>query len=82
MTPRQGLSTVSGSLKDLRKKVQRLLAKLALRLRVVHASRVAMERGSFLNRAVHCTVSKRYEIGHGCHDGCIGLRLVFSAGAP
>src|SRR5438132_826760 len=27
------------------------------------------------------TVSKRYEIAHDYHDGCIGLRLVFSAAA-
>jgi len=31
--------------------------------------------GCFHNWAIHCTVSKRYEIGHDCHDGCIGLRL-------
>jgi formylglycine-generating enzyme required for sulfatase activity len=34
--------------------------------------------GCFHNWAVHCTVSKRYEIAHDYHDGCIGLRLVFS----
>jgi formylglycine-generating enzyme len=34
--------------------------------------------GCFHNWAAHCTVSKRYQIGHDYHDGCIGLRLVFS----
>jgi formylglycine-generating enzyme required for sulfatase activity len=33
--------------------------------------------GCFHNWAMHCTVSKRYEIAHDYHDGCIGLRLVF-----
>jgi formylglycine-generating enzyme len=32
--------------------------------------------GCFHNWAVHCTVSKRYEIGEMFHDGCIGFRLV------
>jgi hypothetical protein len=35
--------------------------------------------GCFHNWAMHCTVSKRYEIGHDFHDGCIGFRLAFSA---
>jgi sulfatase modifying factor 1 len=35
--------------------------------------------GCFHNWAVHCTVSKRYQIGRDCHDGCIGLRLVLDA---
>jgi formylglycine-generating enzyme required for sulfatase activity len=35
--------------------------------------------GCFHNWAVHCTVSKRYEIAHDYKDGCIGLRLVLSA---
>jgi formylglycine-generating enzyme required for sulfatase activity len=35
--------------------------------------------GCFHNWAIHCTVSKRYEIGHQDHDGCIGFRLVLSA---
>jgi formylglycine-generating enzyme required for sulfatase activity len=34
--------------------------------------------GCFHNWAVHCTVSKRYQIAHDYHDGCIGLRLVLS----
>jgi len=34
--------------------------------------------GCFHNWAMHCTVSKRYEIAHDYHDGCIGFRLVFS----
>jgi hypothetical protein len=29
----------------------------------------------------HCTVSKRYEIAHDYHDGCVGFRLVFSIDA-
>jgi formylglycine-generating enzyme required for sulfatase activity len=33
--------------------------------------------GCFHNWAIHCTVSKRYEIGREYHDGCIGFRLVF-----
>jgi formylglycine-generating enzyme required for sulfatase activity len=33
--------------------------------------------GCFHNWAIHCTVSKRYEIAHNHHDGCIGFRLVF-----
>jgi len=36
--------------------------------------------GCFHNWAVHCTVAKRYEIARDYHDGCIGLRLVLSAG--
>lgn len=35
--------------------------------------------GCFHNWAIHCTVSKRYEIGHDYRDGCIGLRLAISA---
>jgi formylglycine-generating enzyme required for sulfatase activity len=35
--------------------------------------------GCFHNWAVHCTVWKRYEIAHDYRDGCIGLRLAFSA---
>jgi formylglycine-generating enzyme required for sulfatase activity len=34
--------------------------------------------GCFHNWAVHCTVSKRYQIAHDYHDGCIGLRLALS----
>jgi formylglycine-generating enzyme len=34
--------------------------------------------GCFHNWAIHCTVSKRYQIGCDCHDGCIGLRLVLA----
>jgi formylglycine-generating enzyme len=37
--------------------------------------------GCFHNWAVHCTVWKRYEIARDYHDGCIGLRLAFSADA-
>lgn len=37
--------------------------------------------GCFHNWAVHCTVSKRYEIAHDYHDGCIGFRLVLSTSA-
>lgn len=38
--------------------------------------------GCFHNWAIHCTVSKRYEISRTCHDGCIGVRLVLSEGRP
>jgi sulfatase modifying factor 1 len=38
--------------------------------------------GCFHNWPMHCTVFKRYEIGHGCHDGCIGFRLAFSSVPP
>lgn len=34
--------------------------------------------GCFHNWAIHCTVSKRYEIGRQFFDGCIGFRLVLS----
>jgi formylglycine-generating enzyme len=34
--------------------------------------------GCFHNWAIHCTASKRYEIGRDCHDGCIGFRIVLS----
>jgi formylglycine-generating enzyme required for sulfatase activity len=37
----------------------------------------ALRGGCFHNWAVHCTVSKRYQIAHDYHDGCIGFRLVF-----
>jgi formylglycine-generating enzyme required for sulfatase activity len=37
--------------------------------------------GCFHNWAVHCTVSKRYEIGGMYHDGCIGFRIVLPVGA-
>jgi formylglycine-generating enzyme required for sulfatase activity len=36
--------------------------------------------GCFHNWAIHCTVSKRYEIAHDYRDGCIGFRLAFSQG--
>ena len=36
--------------------------------------------GCFHNWAIHCTVSKRYEIARESHDGCIGFRLVLSVG--
>ena len=34
--------------------------------------------GCFHNWAIHCTVSKRYEIARDYNDGCIGFRLVLS----
>ena len=34
--------------------------------------------GCFHNWAMHCTVSKRYQIDRKFHDGCIGFRLVLS----
>jgi formylglycine-generating enzyme len=33
--------------------------------------------GCFHNWAIHCTVSKRYQIERQFHDGCIGFRLAF-----
>jgi formylglycine-generating enzyme required for sulfatase activity len=33
--------------------------------------------GCFHNWAIHCTVSKRYQIERQFHDGCIGFRPVF-----
>lgn len=36
--------------------------------------------GCFHNWAIHCTVSKRYQIDRDYHDGCIGFRLALSAG--
>ena len=38
--------------------------------------------GCFHNWAEHCTVSKRYEIAHDYHDGCIGFRLVVAEPRP
>jgi sulfatase modifying factor 1 len=35
--------------------------------------------GCYHNWAIHCTVSKRYEIASDYRDGCIGFRLVLSA---
>ena len=32
--------------------------------------------GCYNNWAIHCTVSKRYNIAPDFHDGCIGLRVV------
>jgi formylglycine-generating enzyme len=43
----------------------------------IGADRV-LRGGCFHNWAIHCTVSKRYEIAREAHDGCIGLRLVYS----
>jgi formylglycine-generating enzyme required for sulfatase activity len=34
--------------------------------------------GCFHNWAVHCTVSKRYEIARDYHDGCVGFRIVLA----
>jgi formylglycine-generating enzyme required for sulfatase activity len=34
--------------------------------------------GCYHNWAIHCTVSKRYEIGRQYQDGCIGFRLALS----
>src|SRR6266542_284514 len=34
--------------------------------------------GCFHNWAIHCTVSKQYQIERDYHDGCIGFRLVLS----
>jgi formylglycine-generating enzyme len=38
--------------------------------------------GCFHNWAIHCTVSKRYQIEREYHDGCIGFRLVLSIADP
>jgi formylglycine-generating enzyme len=35
--------------------------------------------GCFHNWAIHCAVTKRYEIAHDYRDGCIGFRLVLAA---
>jgi formylglycine-generating enzyme required for sulfatase activity len=43
----------------------------------VGAERI-LRGGCFHNWAIHCTVSKRYEIGSEYHDGCIGFRIVFA----
>jgi formylglycine-generating enzyme required for sulfatase activity len=37
--------------------------------------------GCFHNWAIHCTVSKRYQIAREYHDGCIGFRIAFRDGA-
>jgi formylglycine-generating enzyme required for sulfatase activity len=42
-------------------------------------SECSLRGGCFHNWAVHCTVSKRYEIDRHFHDGCIGFRLVLSS---
>jgi formylglycine-generating enzyme required for sulfatase activity len=34
--------------------------------------------GCFHNWAIHCTVSKRYQMEHQYHDGCIGFRVVLA----
>jgi formylglycine-generating enzyme len=36
--------------------------------------------GCFHNWAMHCAVSKRYEIGRDYHDGCIGFRILLALG--
>jgi formylglycine-generating enzyme required for sulfatase activity len=38
-----------------------------------------LREGCFHNWAMHCTVFKRYEIGHQFHDACIGFRLALSS---
>ncbi|MFN7918684.1 MAG: formylglycine-generating enzyme family protein [Bryobacteraceae bacterium] len=40
-----------------------------------NAEERVLRGGCFHNWAIHCTVSKRYEIGRQYHDGCIGFRL-------
>jgi formylglycine-generating enzyme required for sulfatase activity len=34
--------------------------------------------GCFHNWAIHCTVSKRYQMERQYHDGCIGFRVVLA----
>jgi formylglycine-generating enzyme required for sulfatase activity len=46
---------------------------------VSEADERVLRGGCFHNWAIHCTVFKRYEIGHRFHDGCIGFRLVLSS---
>lgn len=38
--------------------------------------------GCHHNWEIHCTVSKRYEIGQEFKDGCIGFRIAWSASTP
>jgi formylglycine-generating enzyme len=45
----------------------------------LEAERV-LRGGCFHNWAIHCTVSKRYEIAREYHDGCIGFRIMLSVG--
>ena len=40
------------------------------------SSERVLRGGCFHNWAIHCTVSKRYQIDRQFHDGCIGFRLV------
>jgi sulfatase modifying factor 1 len=44
------------------------------------ADQRVLRGGCFHNWAVHCTVSKRYQIERQYHDGCIGFRLVLADG--
>ena len=34
--------------------------------------------GCFHNWAIHCTVSKRYQMERQHHDGCVGFRVVLA----
>jgi len=34
--------------------------------------------GCFHNWAIHCTVSKRYQMERQDHDGCVGFRVVLA----
>ena len=43
-----------------------------------HGEERVLRGGCFHNWAMHCTVSKRYEITQGYSDGCIGFRLVLA----
>ena len=45
------------------------------------SSERVLRGGCFHNWAIHCTVSKRYAIAQDFHDGCIGVRLIFSPAA-
>jgi len=51
-------------------------------LSLVLAIRVSFAAAAFTTGAVQCTVSKRYEMARDYHDGCIGLRFVFSIDTP
>jgi formylglycine-generating enzyme len=46
----------------------------------VAASERVLRGGCFHNWAIHCTVTKRYQIDHDYKDGCIGFRPVIGTG--
>jgi formylglycine-generating enzyme required for sulfatase activity len=40
--------------------------------------RTALRGGCFHNRAIHCTVSKGYQMERQSHAGCVGFRVVLA----